>query len=282
MTPLERGKFVKLFNREGWVLDFTTSDFDTFTLESIGVALCSKYNLSKGKSLNKFIQENAGDLADKLLLDIFLYYETQYEPFEKETSDSMVDFLGNTIKSEYASLYKECKKIELKNSPNSFSSTSAQIIKNAFSSEYIDSQIDLMLKMQYENPTEAIGKAKELIESCCKAILGANNIAYDKNWDLPKLTDETVKLLKITPKHIPDNITAAQSIKAILGNLRAISTHIAELRYPYGSGHGKSPDYKGLETRHAKLAVGSSITLVIFLWDSFLRHKEINKQDESK
>ena len=32
-------------------------------------------------------------------------------------------------------------------------------------------QIELMLKMKNTNPTEAIGKAKELLESCCKSIL---------------------------------------------------------------------------------------------------------------
>jgi len=40
------------------------------------------------------------------------------------------------------------------------------VLKVKFSSAYISSQIDIMLKMQTENPTEAIGKAKEFIESC--------------------------------------------------------------------------------------------------------------------
>ncbi|WP_211367464.1 abortive infection family protein [Sporomusa termitida] len=60
-------------------------------------------------------------------------------------------------------------------------------------------------------------------------------------------------------------------MKAILGNLRAIATNLAALRNPYGSGHGKSATYKGLEERHAKLAVGSSITFVNFLWDTHER-----------
>ena len=32
--------------------------------------------------------------------------------------------------------------------------------------------------MQSENPTEAIGKSKELIESCCKTILEYNKEFY--------------------------------------------------------------------------------------------------------
>lgn len=45
----------------------------------------------------------------------------------------------------------------------------------------------------------------------------------------------------------------------------------------YGSGHGKPASYKGLEERHAKLAVGSSITLVEFLWCTHERTKNDTK-----
>lgn len=64
LSELERGVYIKLFNRGGYVLDFSTSDFDTFTLGSVGVALCEKYNLSKGRSLNAFINEADDYLAD--------------------------------------------------------------------------------------------------------------------------------------------------------------------------------------------------------------------------
>ena len=77
MNNTEKVLFLKLFNRGGYVLDFSTADFDTFTMESVGVA----------------------------------------------------------------------------------------------SSEYINKQMCIMLENQSTNPTEAIGNAKELIESCCKTIL---------------------------------------------------------------------------------------------------------------
>jgi hypothetical protein len=74
------------------------------------------------------------------------------------------------------------------------------------------------------------------------------------------------------------DVKGAKSIKAILGNLKAIAQGVAELRNLYGSGHGKSSSYKGLESRHASLAIGSSTTLVRFLWDSYERHhnNEVN------
>lgn len=259
LTQVEKGIFMKLFNRGGYVLDFSTNDFNVFTLESIGIPLCKTYNQSKGKSLMAYISEAQEDNTIKLLKDLLDYYEGHCE-YEIENND------------DYSKLYKRCKdimgRILYNNSPLA---SVAVDLKEKFSSEYLSAQIDLMLKMQSENPTEAIGKAKELVESCCKTILDENGIEWDKNWDVGQLTSETIKLLKLMPKDIPDTAPAATEMKTILGNLRAIATNLSALRNPYGSGHGKSATYKGLEERHAKLAVGSSITLVSFLWDTHER-----------
>lgn len=145
----------------------------------------------------------------------------------------------------------------------------ADDIKAKFSSEYLSQQIDLMVSMQANNPTDAIGKAKELIESCCKTILDEMGIDWDKNDDVPQLTNKVMKELNLLPSNVQPNDQGADAIKAILGSLRAIPTKLAELRNPFGSGHGKSASFKGLEERHAKLAVGSSITFVDFIWSTY-------------
>ena len=259
ITQIEKSAFQKLFNRGGYVLSFSTHDFDIFTLESIGVPLCEKYRLSKGKSLEAFASEAADDDVIKLFKDLLDFYEFH---FEEEISGD----------GEYAILFKKCKNILSRILQNEIPlAETMQILKTKFSSEYLSAQIDLMARMQKENPTEAIGKAKELIESCCKTILEETKQAYNKDWDVPKLVYETLNILKITPRDIPDTAPEAATIKSILQNLQTITHKIAELRNPYGSGHGKAASYKGLEERHAKLAVGSSITLVSFLWDSHER-----------
>lgn len=272
MDKYEKGAFVKLFNRDGYVLDFSTASFDTFTMESVGVAVCEHYKMSKGRSLNAFIQEADCSLADKLLLDLFKYYEKGYGNFEREI---VPDEFGNVVLDcnvDYRPIYNKCKAIADKyTSTGRYSSIAAQTIQEAFSSEYIDKQVKLMLSMQKENPTEAIGKAKELIESCCKGILDEYNVNYDQEWKIQRFVKETMDCLRIMPKHIPENVPGAEAIKAILSHLKTIAQNVAELRNPYGSGHGKPPGYKGLEERHAKLAVGSALTLVNFLWDSHLR-----------
>ncbi len=259
LTQVEKGTFMKLFNRSGYVLNFSTNEFDVFTLECVGVALCEKYQLSKGKSLMAFIGEAPESETIRLFKALLDHYESHFD-YEIENDN------------EYSKVYRKCKEIMSRVLLNTVPhAPAAAVLKEKFSSEYISAQIDFMLTLQTTNPTEAIGKAKELIESCCKTILEDNKVAYDKNWDVGQLTGETLKLLKLMPKDIPETALAAAEMKAILGNLRAIATNLAALRNPYGSGHGKSASYKGLEERHAKLAVGSSITLVNFLWDTHER-----------
>lgn len=150
-------------------------------------------------------------------------------------------------------------------------------IKAKFDNIYIQSQIDEMLASQEEDPTNAIGLAKELIESCCKTILEHYNIPKDFD-NLSKLVKATTKTLKITPEDIPDSIPEAKSMKAILGAFATITDGLANLRNTYGRGHGKDNNYKGLGVRHAKLAIGASSTLVHFLWDGFSRNNTDSKQ----
>lgn len=271
MDKTEKGLFLKLFNRGGHVLDFTISDFDSFTMESVGVALCAKYRLSKGKSLNAFVNEATDDMSNKLLLDLLEYYESQYSNFEKERDGINDPYSWGVTNDTYGKYYAKCKEIAQRIKASQFSSFATKSVKEAFSSEYINKQISIMLENQSVNPTESIGKAKELIESCCETIFEKNGITPNKDWKLNNLVDETMKLLEVTPKHIPDTAKEATAIKAILGSLKGIASNIAIIRNAYGSGHGKSASYKGLEERHAKLAIGSCITLVNFLWDSYER-----------
>lgn len=40
---IDKGAFLKLFIRDGFVLDFTKPNFDAFTMNSVGVSLCQEY-----------------------------------------------------------------------------------------------------------------------------------------------------------------------------------------------------------------------------------------------
>lgn len=257
IRTIEKKIFLDLFNRGGYVLNFSTSKFDAFTKESIGIGLCENYKLSKGGSLSAYVNDAAENNIIKLFKDLFDYYETYYYR-EIEERDGF-----------YYPLYKKAKKI-LENIPEEgLLSHSFEEVDKRFSNEYLSSIIKIMQKAQFENPTEAIGKAKEIIESCCVTILENNGAVFNQNWNLSQLTKETMKVLKISINDLDENNKSIKSIKPILGGLQAIAGNISELRNQYGSGHGKSASFKGLQARHAKLAVGSSIVLVQYLWDTW-------------
>ncbi len=169
----------------------------------------------------------------------------------------------NYIREEFNPLLNELESLSYDNK-NMLAS-----FKDKVDSKYISQSIDLMISLQKENPTEAIGKAKELVESCCKTILETMGISYEKNDDLSDLTKKTFKILNLLPEDIDDDLPLSKTLKQILGSLRGVTSGLAELRNPYGSGHGKSATYKGLSERHAKLAVGCCSTLVTFLWDCY-------------
>ena len=110
----------------------------------------------------------------------------------------------------------------------------------------------------------------------CKTILNNLEIEFHDSLELPRLVRETCKLLKLTPDDIDDSLPLSQNLKQILGGLATITHGLASLRNTYGSGHGKNAYYKGLEERHAKLAVGSASVLINFLWDCYLNQHKNN------
>lgn len=132
-------------------------------------------------------------------------------------------------------------------------------------SAHVSQQITRMEAAVESDPALAIGTLKELVESCCKTILSECGVAVPDNADLAQLVKLTTKQLKLTPDDIADRTKASDTIKRLLSNLATITQGIAALRNQYGTGHGKHAGSKGLEPRHAKLAVGAASTLAVFL-----------------
>lgn len=119
------------------------------------------------------------------------------------------------------------------------------------------------------DPALAIGTAKELVESCCKSILERRGVTIPKKADLPKLTKMVTKELKLVPEGISDEAKGADTIKLLLRNLSALTRYLAELRSLYGSGHGRDGKHRGLEPRHARLAVGAAVVFIDFVTSTY-------------
>ena len=120
-----------------------------------------------------------------------------------------------------------------------------------------------------EDPDLAIGTAKDLIETCCKTLLGRLGEEIRRNAYFPELVKRTVKALKLTRDDIPDNARGADIVRNLLSSLSAISRGVNELRNVYGTGHGREGAHKGLDQRHARLAVAAAAAFVVFISDTY-------------
>ena len=133
---------------------------------------------------------------------------------------------------------------------------------------YIHQQIQRIEQAVEKDPEQAIGTAKELVETVAKTIFLDHGLRVPVEDDFPKLIRAALKQLKLVPDDIPDQAYAADIIRKLLHNLATISNGLAELRNGYGTGHGKDARARGLRARHARLAVGAAATLAVFMQET--------------
>lgn len=131
-------------------------------------------------------------------------------------------------------------------------------------------QIQRMQIAVEDDPTLAIGTAKELVESVCKTILEQRKIAFSHDADIGQLVKEVRKALDLVSESIPNSAKGADTIRRLLSNLGSVAQGLGELRNLYGTGHGKSGSVRGLSPRHARLAVGTAAVLSTFLMETHL------------
>ena len=117
------------------------------------------------------------------------------------------------------------------------------------------------------DPAQAIGSAKELVETAAKHVLqecGDDPEAYDK---FPRLVKAAVAKLDLASETIPDPQKGAQALAMLTGGLGQIAEATAALRNLYGTGHGRART-SGADARHARLVVGACSALAAFLLET--------------
>jgi hypothetical protein len=117
------------------------------------------------------------------------------------------------------------------------------------------------------DPAQAIGSAKELVETVAKHVLVQYGEDPEQHDNLPQLVKHAMKLLDLSLENLPQAKKGAESIRQILAGLGQIVGGTAELRNLYGTGHGRTHS-AGLQPRHARLVVGGAATLARFLLDT--------------
>ena len=128
---------------------------------------------------------------------------------------------------------------------------------------YLQQQIERMREAADADPWLAIGTAKELVETTCKTLLRERGVSLPGKPEIPELLKATRESLRLMPDQVPAGAKGADTVRRLLSNLGTIAQNLAELRRDYG--HGQDGRAKGLDPRHARLAVNAAVTLVTFL-----------------
>lgn len=133
--------------------------------------------------------------------------------------------------------------------------------------EYVAQQLTRMETAKATDPDLAIGTAKEFIETVCRTILAELGVSLPSDDDLPGLVRLTVKSLPVVPEGVQASTDAEKLVLTFINNLASTGRSLAELRNRFGTGHGKVAGHSGLGAAHARLAVGVSATVGVFLYE---------------
>lgn len=153
----------------------------------------------------------------------------------------------------------------------------ARTVADALDAGWMAQEIERLEKSLEADPASAIGTAKELVETCCKTILNKRGVPFGKSADIGDLTKLLVVNLKLVPEGITEEVRGANNIRLILRNLTSLTHNLAELRGLYGTGHGRDGKHRGLQPRHARLAVASAVAFIDFISETY-RNREESKE----
>jgi hypothetical protein len=117
-----------------------------------------------------------------------------------------------------------------------------------------------------EDPAQAIGSPKELLETAFKTVLGEHTVKIGD--DIQELSKKGWKKLGLAPDMVGEDVAGAAAIRRTLNNLVQIVVGVAELRGLYGTGHGRSkaPDP---DPAFAHLIVVSAVAVATFVLETW-------------
>lgn len=115
-----------------------------------------------------------------------------------------------------------------------------------------------------DDPAQAIGSSKELLETVLKAVLGLHGNGPETKVEIPKLLKDANVLLGLDAAGHRGNEPGADHRRRLFQSLASIVTATAELRNAgYGTGHGGS-HRPALDVATARLVVSSAVAAATF------------------
>ena len=154
----------------------------------------------------------------------------------------------------------------------------ARTVADSLDAGWMAKEIERLENGIDRDPALAIGTAKELVETCCKTILTKRGVTFSKSDDLGDLTKKLTKELRLVPEGISEEAKGAENIRLILRNLTQLANNLAQLRGLYGTGHGRDGNHRGLQSRHARLAVASAVAFIDFVSETYRQRENMRTE----
>lgn len=129
----------------------------------------------------------------------------------------------------------------------------------------IDAEFARALHNVNSNPREAVSAACNILESVFKVYIEDENLTMPQKQDLSGVWRVVREHLGFRPGDVADN-----DLKKILTGILSVVDGIGAFRSHVSSAHGQGRTTYNLKPRHARLAIHSAHTLVLFVletWD---------------
>jgi hypothetical protein len=146
--------------------------------------------------------------------------------------------------------------------------SSVKAVVRTLDAGYVSQQMTRLEAALNGDPELVIGTAKEFVETVCRTLLEERGVTPDAGFTVQQLVRTTMEGLRLLPNQVDASAEGGRTLRMVLQNLATLAQGLAELRNPYGTGHGKPASSKGLELRHARLAVHAASALAVFLFES--------------
>ena len=130
--------------------------------------------------------------------------------------------------------------------------------------EGVDYEFDRALSSIDDDPEDALTAACSVVESLCKIFIEDEALELPSKQTIGNLWKVVAGNLGFNPSRLEDD-----DLKRILSGLASIVDGLGALRTHAGSAHGRGRTRYKLSPRHARLAVHSAHTLVIFVMESW-------------
>lgn len=135
----------------------------------------------------------------------------------------------------------------------------------------VDMEFTRALENVERDPREAVSAACNILESTFKIFIADENLPAPSKQDLQGLWKVVRDKLGMDTKTVEDD-----DLRKILSGLYTLTEGIGALRTHASSAHGAGRKIYNLKPRHARLAIHSAHTLVLYILESWMDMKKRN------